>query len=85
MDAAGEATEHVDLKFAKDSFQDLLPDDEEFVVRTRAGGVIQYKNVGLCLSAYLSGDVGLHTGDSNSPSHRLSSIYLSSDGQYELF
>lgn len=54
MDAAGEETEQVDLKFAKYGFQDLLPDNEEFVIRTGAGGEIQYKNVGVCLSAYLS-------------------------------
>lgn len=34
MDQDGEFTENVDLKFAKDSFQSLLPDDEEFVIRT---------------------------------------------------
>ena len=78
MDAAGEPTEQVDLKFAKDSYQDLLPDDEEFVIRTRAGGVIQYKNVGVCLSAYLSGGVAISGDNEKTPSQK--SIDLVFDG-----
>lgn len=55
------------MKFAKDSYQDLLPDDEEFVIRTKAGGIIQYKNVGVCLSAYLSGGADAISGDNEYP------------------
>ena len=55
------------MKFAKDSYQDLLPDDEEFVIRTKAGGIIQYKNVGVCLSAYLSGVADAISGDNEYP------------------
>lgn len=58
MDAAGEATEQVDLKNAKNSYQDLLPDDEEFVIRSAQGGEIKYKNVGVLLSAYNGGGGG---------------------------
>lgn len=58
MDAAGEATEQVDLKNAKNSYQDLLPDDEEFVIRSAQGGEIKYKNVGVLLSAYSGGGGG---------------------------
>lgn len=79
MDAAGEPTEQVDLKFAKDSYQSLLPDDEEFVIRTREGGVIQYKNVGVCLSAYLSGVADAISGD-NEKTLSQKSIDLVFDG-----
>ena len=63
MDAAGEPTEQVDLKNAKNSYQDLLPDDEEFVIRSAQGGEIKYKNVGVLLSAYSGGGGG--GGDAN--------------------
>ena len=58
MDAAGEPTEQVDLRGAKNSYQDLLPDDEEFVIRSAQGGEIKYKNVGVLLSAYSGGGGG---------------------------
>lgn len=58
MDAAGEPTEKVDLRSAKNSYQDLLPDDEEFVIRSAQGGEIKYKNVGVLLSAYSGGGGG---------------------------
>lgn len=58
MDAAGEPTEQVDLKNAKNAYQDLLPDDEEFVIRSAQGGEIKYKNVGVLLSAYNGGGGG---------------------------
>ena len=63
MDAAGEPTEKVDLRNAKNSYQDLLPDDEEFVIRSAQGGEIKYKNVGVLLSAYSGGGGG--GGDAN--------------------
>lgn len=78
MDAEGEPTEEVDLKWAKNSFQSLLPDDEEFVIRTGEGGVITYKNVGLCLSAYLSGGVAISGDNEKTPSQK--SIDLVFDG-----
>lgn len=62
MDAPGDPTEKVDLRNAKNSYQDLLPDDEEFVIRSAAGGEIKYKNVGVLLSAYSGGGGG---GDAN--------------------
>ena len=79
MDDIGEPAEHVDLKFAKNSFQHLLPDDEEFVIRTRAGGEIQYKKVAVCLSAYLSGDTAPISGD-NEKTLAQKSIDLIFDG-----
>lgn len=48
-------------------------------VAGRCGADLEYVPI-----SALSGG-GLHIGDANSPSHRLSSIYLSSDGQYQLY
>ena len=79
MDAAGEPTEDVDLKWAKNSFQSLLPDDEEFVIRTREGGEIQYKNIGLCLSAYLSGGVAISGDNEKTPSQKSIDLVFNGD------
>ena len=75
MDSPGEAGNTV---LITDSAKPLLPSDYEFVVRKNgAGGEIAYTRI--------NGQVDVHTGDANFSSHGLSSIYLSSDGQYELF
>lgn len=54
------------MKNAKDAYQDLLPDDEEFVIRSAQGGQIKYKNVGVCLSAYTKGG-SVVSGDNEYP------------------
>lgn len=65
MDVAGRPTEQVDLKLAKTNYHDLLPDDEEFVIRTGVGGEIIYKNVAVTLSAFTSGTAYEISGDTN--------------------
>lgn len=70
MDAEGEPTEQVDLKNAKDAYQDLLPDDEEFVIRSAQGGEIKYKNVGVCLSAYTKGGSAISGDNEKTPSQK---------------
>jgi hypothetical protein len=75
MDSPGETGNTVVIT---ESAKPLLPNEYEFVVRKNgAGGEIAYTRI--------SGQVDVHTGDANLSTHGLSSIYLSSDGQYELF
>lgn len=87
IDAAGEETEQVNLKFAKHGFQDLLPDNEEFVIRTGAGGEIQYKNIGVCLSAYLPTEF-IISGDSQAslfpPQRSIDLMKSGNDYYYQL-
>ena len=65
MDVAGQPSEKVDLKLAKTNYHDLLPDDEEFVIRTGVGGQIIYKNLAVTLSAFTSGTAYEISGDAN--------------------
>lgn len=65
MDVDGESSEKVDLKLAKSNYYDLLPGDEEFVIRTGVGGQIIYKNLAVTLSAFTSGTAYEISGDAN--------------------
>lgn len=91
MDAAGEPTEQVDLKNAKNSYQDLLPDDEEFVIRSAQGGEIKYKNVGVLLSAYNGGggggggSISVDSDIASLNSNSLQHINSSGNDYYELY
>lgn len=53
--------------------------DEDQLFSDQCSAVLEYMPISSLIGS------SNHTGDANLPSHQLSSVYLSSDGQYELF